>query len=443
MRRQKGVEMKRRLRIGVAADDVTGANDIGIMFRKGGYRAAVFPLALADRCSLKEEAEGLDVIILDTDSRFDTPERAQEKVRQAAERLMELPCDRYFNKTCSVFRGNIGAEFDAMQDVLQENCSMVILGFPQNGRTTVDGIHYVYGKKLEDSQFRNDPIHPMTTSSLEELIHRQSDRKTAHITWRDLDQGLAHVLRRKEELKKQCSYLIFDIRDQEDLKLAAKAVADERNLCGSSAIGEELPAAYAQLADLADRTEHNCKAETQVFSIAGSLTVQSIAQVNYMKKKGYPVLEFPTESIYDPAELEMQIGALSRQAVRSLKVNGSCLVHTANDPERIRKTKERGEQRGMTDEAVGKAVSHAMCAVVRRVLTESGCRKLAVAGGDTSAAVTEELEIYRMDIGEEIEPGVPVMTGKTIFGPMDLVLKSGSFGSEAFLEKAAERLRRE
>ena len=134
-----------RKRVGVVADDVTGANDIGIMFVKGGYRSAVFPLELIESCDLKKEAEGLDAIIIDTDSRFDAPETAKEKVRRATELLASLPCDMYHNKTCSVFRGNIGAEFDEMQDVLGVSCSMVVLGFPANGRTTVDGIHYVYG----------------------------------------------------------------------------------------------------------------------------------------------------------------------------------------------------------------------------------------------------------------------------------------------------------
>ena len=46
-----------------------------------------------------------------------------------------------------------------------------------------------------------------------------------------------------------------------------------------------------------------------------------------------------------------------------------------------------------------------------------------------------------MEIGKEIEAGVPVMKGKTSLGELDLVLKSGSFGSEAFLEKAIEAVR--
>ncbi len=72
-------------------------------------------------------------------------------------------------------------------------------------------------------------------------MSRQTDRKISQITWEDLDKGLEHVIGKKEELKKQCAYILFDIRHQEDLKLVARAVADEINLCGSSAIGEELP----------------------------------------------------------------------------------------------------------------------------------------------------------------------------------------------------------
>ena len=85
----------------------------------------------------------------------------------------------------------------------------------------------------------------------------------------------------KEELKKQCAYILFDIRHQEDLKLVARAVADEINLCGSSAIGEELPAAIREMCE---------DGQDPVFLIAGSLTRQSIAQTEYLRGKGYPVI---------------------------------------------------------------------------------------------------------------------------------------------------------
>lgn len=426
--------MKRKKKIGVVADDVTGANDIGIMFQRGGYRSAVFPLGLMDLCDLKKEGEGLDVVIIDTDSRFDNSECAKAKVRKATELLMTLPCDLYHNKTCSVFRGNIGAEFDEMQDVLGIPCSMVILGFPENGRTTVDGIHYVYGKRLEDSQFRGDPIHQTTTSSLEEIIHRQSKRPVGHITWRDLNKGLAYVTEKKEELKKRCAYVIFDIRNQEDLKLAALAVSEERNICGSSAIGEELP--YA----IAGRQKG---VGEPVLLLSGSLTKQSIAQAAYMKERGYSVLEFPAYEIYEEQELERKVCALTEVILREMREKGICLLHTSNCPEEVEKIKKKGGELGFSDEEIGRRISGAMCRIARRVLETNGCRKLVAAGGDTSAAIAKELKIYRMDMVREIEAGLPLMKGKTAIGALDLVLKSGSFGSEAFLEKAAKEVQKQ
>ena len=45
--------------------------------------------------------------------------------------------------------------------------------------------------------------------------------------------------------------------------------------------------------------------------------------------------------------------------------------------------------------------------------------------------------------GETVMPGVPAMTGTANLGELQLVLKSGSFGSEFFLEKAARYLQGE
>lgn len=430
-------------RIGVVADDVTGANDIGVMFKKGGFRSAVFPQSLISLCDIRRESEGLDVIIIDTDSRFDASETAALKVAEATALLQTLPCDVYFNKTCSVFRGNIGSEFDSMQDVLGVGCSMVIAGFPGNGRTTVDGIHYVYGTKLEDSQFRTDPIHPMNSSFLPDIMHRQTDRPIGQITWRDLDQGLEFVKRKKEELKRSCAYILFDIRHQEDLRLAAEAVADEVNICGSSAIGQELPAAYYRL---------GTEKEAPVLLIAGSLTKQSISQTELLRRKGYPVFTFNTETIFDEKALAAEEQRLTDNAVNAIcgGSEGSCcpsgalaLVHSAQDEETVQRTRDTGRKLGLTHEEIGKRISGCLCRVARSVLVRTGCRRLVAAGGDTSAAVTGELEIYRMEIGEEIEPGVPAMIGAANLGELQLVLKSGSFGSEFFLEKAARYLQGE
>lgn len=414
------------IKIGVAADDVTGANDTGSTFGNGGFRSVVFPLGLTEGRNMEEEARGLDVIIIDTDSRFDEPEEAAGKVRRATEILMSLGCDRYFKKTCSVFRGNIGAEFDSMQDTIGQECAMVILGFPKNGRTTLDGIHYVYGKKLENSQFRSDPIHPMTISFLPDILHRQSSNRTGIITFRDLDLGLSHVLEKKERLKKECSYILFDIRDQSDLKFVAQAVAGERMLCGSSAIGEMLPEFYRQL-----RVE-------KVLTVAGSLTRQSFSQIKYLEKRGWKSFTLDAREVFDAKRRYKEEDRLISLLTDTFDCYSRVLLHTWQEPERMEEIMRTAEELAFTRQEAGKLISKSLCRVTGEVLERTGIRNLVVAGGDTSAAVTMELGIYRMEIGREIEAGVPVMTGRSRLGMLNLVLKSGSFGSEEFLQKAAD-----
>ena len=68
-------------------------------------------------------------------------------------------------------------------------------------------------------------------------------------------------------------------------------------------------------------------------------------------------------------------------------------------------------------------------------LVASGVTRLVVAGGETSGAVVQALDIRALRIGPEIDPGVPWT--ETVGGaPLALALKSGNFGGEDFFAKA-------
>jgi uncharacterized protein YgbK (DUF1537 family) len=72
-----------------------------------------------------------------------------------------------------------------------------------------------------------------------------------------------------------------------------------------------------------------------------------------------------------------------------------------------------------------------------RQLVAQGVKRLVVAGGETSGAVAQAvsaaLGVDAMQIGPEIDPGVPVLSLK---GGVTLALKSGNFGSTDFFAKA-------
>ena len=87
-------------------------------------------------------------------------------------------------------------------------------------------------------------------------------------------------------------------------------MADEVNICGSSAIGQELPAAYRRLEP---------EKEAPVLLIAGSLTKQSISQTELLRRKGYPIFTFDTETIFDEKALAAEERRLTESAVNAIK----------------------------------------------------------------------------------------------------------------------------
>jgi hypothetical protein len=59
-----------------------------------------------------------------------------------------------------------------------------------------------------------------------------------------------------------------------------------------------------------------------------------------------------------------------------------------------------------------------------------------VAGGETSGACVQALGITQMQIGPQIDPGVPWCHAVTTGGGLHLTLKSGNFGTDDFFTKA-------
>ena len=402
----------------VVADDITGANDIAVMYAKSGLKTVTYTCGSSERF-----AAGESVCVLDTDSRFLPAQEAYDRVYRAVKDLPD--CERYFSKQCSVFRGNIGAEFDAMLDALGEDFAAVVLGYPDNGRTTVHSIHYVHGVPLSQSQFRNDPVHPMHESNLCKILSAQTKRKVGAITVEALDQGEAYLKKALQRARGQYQYVIFDVRNEDDLALIAKVIADVKVVCGSAQI-----AYYLGLEQCRNKRE-------PVLALAGSLTPQTIAQVGYMEKKGYTVLEMDTLAIAQGRREEV-FSQLLHQAELAYEVEDLVLIHTSEDAEAVRHTKETALSRGISNVEISVAVSETLAALAQALCGRLGIRKCITLGGDTSAAFCRSMAVKGMEIFEEIEPGVPLL--KKIGSDFYFVLKSGSFGTDAFVEKAYQKL---
>jgi len=420
--------------IGVVADDTTGANDIGIMFSKSGYKVKV--LTFEENMEIVKDA---DVVIIDTDSRLDSPKTAYDKVFKATRMLQKADCSMYYNKTCSVFRGNIGVEFDAMLDELNEEFAIISLSFPQNGRTTVNGVHKVNGKRLEDSEFLHDPVHPTIESNLESILKKQTIRKVTSIYLDIVRKGPEELKAAIEQAKADYQYVIIDGETQEDLNIIAQAASGYKVLAGSSALGEELPKALpkSEFSDLASTV--TIKDANGVLIVSGSLTPQTKEQTKTLIDSGVSSIIVDSRKILADNNYQGELEKVYREAELLLKDGKDVLIMAENDPNIVRETKEIGKLKGLGELIISKKISSFLASVSKKLTDSLNLKRIVVAGGDTSGTVCRHLEIKGNYIIKEIDTGVP--SGLVIDKEMLIVLKSGSFGKKDFLVKAVSHLK--
>ena len=171
------------VRLGIVADDLTGAMDSGVHLAKWGLQTLVVLTS--------QDLPEADSIVLSTDSRGVSPEEAYRRADDAARRVR----DRYvYKKMDSAMRGNVGAELDGMLDGLGLERALVAPAAPFAGRATVNGFHRVDGVLLSETAFARDPVAPVTESHLPTLLARQSRRSVGHLPLTVVEQGVEAVV---------------------------------------------------------------------------------------------------------------------------------------------------------------------------------------------------------------------------------------------------------
>lgn len=420
--------------IGVVADDTTGANDIGIMFTNNGYLTKV--LTFEEKLPVEADA---DVIAIDTDSRLDSANVAYQKVFTATRFLKSVGCTIFIKKTCSVFRGNIGAEFDAMLDALEAEFMVISLAFPKNGRQTVHGIHTVHGTRLECSEFANDPVHPMRTSDLVAILQNQTKRKVGLIDLAVVRQGRAVLQTALIEAKKKINYCIVDGQTQADLNLLARSIDGFCVLGGSSALAEEMPKFWPAGKVGGIPPKMNFSDSNGVLVVAGSLMPQTTLQTTYLRTAGMSTIVIDTREIFDATLIRQRADEAVNKLSALILAGKDALLMADNHPDIVQETKQRGHALGIDEMTVSKMVSAVLAEITAQIVKKTDLKRLVVAGGDTSGTICRKLGIKGNFVLHEIETGLP--SGLAIGREMLIVLKSGSFGKPEFLLKAINHLK--
>jgi uncharacterized protein YgbK (DUF1537 family) len=135
------------------ADDLTGALEIGGKFAARGIRANV--------TTNIDGAEAPGVLVVDAQTRHLTPDEARARTEKILFLAREHATELIYKKTDSTLRGNIAAEFRALQNVYRDGRIIYVPAYPDLGRTVVNGQLYVHNTPVHETEFARDRLNPV------------------------------------------------------------------------------------------------------------------------------------------------------------------------------------------------------------------------------------------------------------------------------------------
>lgn len=419
------------MKLGCIADDFTGATDLANNLVRAGMRVVqtigvpATPLA----------AE-VDAVVVALKSRTIAPAEAIEQSLAALKWLQAQGAQQIYFKYCSTFdstpQGNIGPVTEALMEALGTDFTIATPAFPDNGRTVFKGYLFAGDVLLNESGMQKHPLTPMTDANLVRVLQAQTKRKVGLIDYRSVARGADAVRERISQLRAEgVGVAIVDAVSNEDLLRLGPALARMPLLTAGSGVAIGLPANFG-IAPSSTASALPAAPGLQAV-VSGSCSLATNRQVrHFIDQAQRPALAL------DPMRIAKE-GAetVAREVLawaKPLLGSGPVLVYSTAESESVKSV-----QGQLGVEQAGAMVEHCIAAIARGLVAELGVRQLVVAGGETSGACVQALGIAQMQIGAQIDPGVPWCHAQasTAGGAgLRIALKSGNFGTDDFFTKA-------
>ena len=404
------------MKLGCIGDDFTGSSDLANTLSREGMRTVQYVGIPTGDAPQQIEA---GVVSLKSRS-IPVPDAVSQSLR-ALDWLISQGCSQIFFKYCSTFdstpEGNIGPVIDALADALDAQCIVVCPAFPGTGRSVYQGHLFVNDVLLNESGMQNHPLTPMTDPDLRRWLKPQTRYKVGHVATRDVFAGADAIADALAAQKQNGNRLIVvdAIRD-EDLRAIGRAARNLPLITGGSGVALGLPANFGCLPGSVRWTGQPGKG----VALSGSCSRATRAQVAFHARNN-PTREILAEDVIS--------GEVTPEVVADwlMTEDGLPLAYSSADPDTVAAVQTKYGR---------DAASHALetfFATLALICVNRGATRIITAGGETSGAVVSGLSLTSMEIGPEIDPGVPALRATP---ELVLALKSGNFGSEDFFDKA-------
>jgi uncharacterized protein YgbK (DUF1537 family) len=366
---------------------------------------------------------------------------AHVAIAQSLEALRWLQAqgaEQIYFKYCSTFdstpEGNIGPVTEALMDALHCTFTIATPAFPDNGRTVFKGYLFAGAVLLNESGMQNHPLTPMTDANLVRVLQAQTQRKVGLIDHSTMAKGTQAIADKIKQLEADgVGVAIVDATSNADLKTLGPALKGMPLVTAGSGVAIGLPGNWG-LQSSVQAAALPAPAGYQAI-VSGSCSLATQAQVANYISAGLPSWQFKplnwtTQDV--PAQINADVQAALAWA-QPLLAQGPVLVYATTDADTLQQVQAKFGR-----EQAGEWMESALAQVCLG-LQAMGVKQWVIAGGETSGACVQALNITQMQIGPQIDPGVP-----WCFAPQHtaghLTLKSGNFGTPDFFTKALKVL---
>lgn len=423
--------MTRNLFLGCIADDFTGATDLANNLVKAGMRVVQLN-------GLPDEPMSLDAdaVVIALKSRTISAKLAVAQSLEALKWLQLQGAQQIYFKVCSTFdstaQGNIGPVTEALMHALQTDFCIATPAFPDNGRTVFKGHLFVGDVLLNESGMQHHPLTPMTDSNLVRVMQSQCTQSVGLVDYRHVMAGESQI---RAEFARQRSLghkiVIVDALSNDDLMRLGKVLGDMPLFVGGSGVAIGLPQnigiqASLQASELPKPLGHQA-------IVSGSCSIATNAQVKHFITAGYPAFAIDPYRIAQGIDVVQEALAWAQPLLQKTPV----LVYS---------TAQAGVLKSVQNQLGAQAAGHMLEQTLAKIacgLVQIGVGQLILAGGETSGACVQALNVRQMQIGMQIDAGVPwcyALSNASSRTGLHLTLKSGNFGTEDFFSKAFKLL---
>ena len=435
-----------KILLGCIADDFTGATDLANNLARAGMRVTqVIGVPSAD---LKLDAQldaQVDAIVISLKSRTNPVAEAIKESLAALHCLQSLGAQQIYFKYCSTFdslyegsvRGNIGPVTEALMAALNTDFTIATPAFPENQRTVFKGHLFVGDVLLSESGMQNHPLTPMRDANLVRVLQAQCTRKVGLIDYKVIAQGTLGISNRIAELRAGgVGIAVVDALNNQDLTILGGALKGMPLVTAGSGVAIGLPQNFG----LGQGASTTGNTPTQLpppqgwqAIVSGSCSAATNRQVADFVKQGHPAIAIDPIAMASAQATATNYTEKILQWVGPRLAAGPVLIYSTAAPENIKAVQSK-----LGVEKASLLVEETLAQIAQGLLS-LGVRQLVIAGGETSGACVQALQIKQLQIGGQIDPGVPWCFSRppSLSGQgLHLTLKSGNFGTDDFFSKA-------